>query len=71
MNRVDINFEYCKECSYCVNFCPTNSLKIGDKINKRGYYPPVHNPETCIACGICARVCPDAVLEVYKDVEEA
>ncbi len=72
MNRVDINAEYCKECGYCVNFCPKNVLKIGEKINKKGYYAPVvDKPDACIGCGICAKVCPDAVIEVYKDVEEA
>lgn len=71
MNRVDINFERCKECGYCINFCPKKVLKGGKKINKRGYYPPiVENADACTGCGTCARVCPDAAIEVYKDVRE-
>jgi small-conductance mechanosensitive channel len=42
----------------------------GDKINKKGYFAAeVADPEGCIACGTCARVCPDVCISVYKDVE--
>lgn len=67
MNQVKIDFDRCKECGYCVHFCPKKALAIGKRINKKGYYPPVHTPELCVACGTCARVCPEAALEVYRD----
>ena len=67
MNLVKINFDRCKECGYCIRFCPKGCLKKGDKINKKGYFPPVFDPANCIACGTCARMCPDTVLSVYKD----
>jgi 2-oxoglutarate ferredoxin oxidoreductase subunit delta len=68
MNQVIIDFERCKECGYCVNFCPKSILKIGGKINKKGYYPPLfERPEDCVACGTCAKVCPEAAIQVYKD----
>lgn len=71
MNKVQINFERCKECGYCVRFCPKQIIIIGDKINKKSYYPPVlTTPEKCIACGLCARVCPEAAIEVVKDCDE-
>ncbi len=70
MNSVKINFELCKECEYCINFCPKQTvLKKGERLNKKGYYPPeVVDIESCTACGTCARVCPEAAIEVYKDV---
>ena len=69
MNQVVINFDLCKECGYCVHFCPKKILSIGSKINKKGYYPPVIEAiEACIACGTCAKVCPEAAIEVYKDI---
>lgn len=69
MNQVNIDFERCKECGYCVHFCPKKVLVIGEKINKRGYYPPVaEKMSDCIACATCARVCPEAAIEVFKEI---
>lgn len=66
MNIVKIDFERCKECGYCIKFCPKGVLSKGTKVNKKSYYPPVVG-EGCIACGTCARVCPDTAISVYKD----
>ena len=41
MGIVRIDFERCKECGYCINFCPKNVLAKGAAVNKRGYFPPV------------------------------
>jgi len=68
MNQVNIDFERCKACGYCIHFCPKRVLSAGGKINKRGYYPPLtENIKDCIACATCARVCPEAAIEVYKE----
>ncbi|NLK35311.1 MAG: 4Fe-4S binding protein [Gracilibacteraceae bacterium] len=71
MNLVKIDIERCKECGYCINFCPKKVvLEKGTSINKRGYYPAVvAKQEECIACGTCAKVCPEAAIEVIKDFE--
>ena len=66
MNIVKIDFERCKECGYCIQFCPKKVLVKGTAVNKRGYFPPVVQ-EGCIACGTCARMCPDAAIDVYKE----
>lgn len=50
MNLVKIDFDRCKECGYCIKFCPKGVLSKGTKVNKKGYYPPVVG-EGCIACG--------------------
>ena len=66
VEKVIIDFDRCKECGYCIKFCPKNVLAKGDKVNKKGYYPPVIG-EGCISCGTCARVCPDTAISVYKE----
>ena len=66
VEKVIIDFDRCKECGYCIKFCPKKVLAKGDKVNKKGYYPPVIG-EGCISCGTCARVCPDTAISVYKE----
>ncbi len=69
MNKVEIKFEICKECDYCITFCPKKEvLAKGADINLRGYYPPAYYAPNCTGCGICAIVCPEAAIEVFKDV---
>lgn len=58
----------CKGCQLCVNFCNKKVLALGKKLNKLGYrYVVVENEDACIACGVCAEICPDAVIEVWRD----
>lgn len=39
----------------------------GPEVNSKGYpYVTAAHPENCIGCAICARMCPDAAIEVYK-----
>ena len=69
MNRVEINTEICKECEYCLQFCPKKDvLGKSPDLNKKGYYPAqVVNIASCTACGTCAVCCPEAAITVYRD----
>lgn len=70
MNRVTINMEKCKECGYCIRFCPRKIvLKKGKVVNKKGYYFTIVNSiSDCIGCGFCATACPEIAIHVEKDV---
>ena len=72
MHRVIINAEICKECEYCINFCPKKVvLKKSLHLNKKGYYPAeVADIDQCVACGTCAICCPEAAISVERDVKE-
>jgi 2-oxoglutarate ferredoxin oxidoreductase subunit delta len=69
MHRVTINTDICKECGYCIHFCPRQGvLGKSPRLNKKGYYPAqVEDSERCTACGTCALCCPEAAITVERD----
>lgn len=67
MAKVTIRKESCKSCLYCIQFCPKKVLAVGKEVNSKGYqYVVPENEGACIGCQICAIMCPDAAIEVYK-----
>ena len=67
MARVTILAESCKSCGYCVQFCSKNVLAVGKQVNGQGYpYIIVENPSACTGCTMCAQMCPEAAIEVYR-----
>ncbi|MCD6309227.1 MAG: ferredoxin family protein [Candidatus Eremiobacteraeota bacterium] len=71
MPKVIIDRDRCKGCGFCVHFCPQNVLELSSELNVKGLYPAyVARPEDCIMCGICALMCPDAAMTVWKLTEE-
>jgi len=43
-------------------------MSVSDKINAAGYFPAVFNDGCeCTGCAICAIVCPEAAIEVYRE----
>ncbi len=51
----------------CVKVCVTNGIRISKQSNKKGYFPAEPSDGECTGCGMCAIVCPDAVIEVERD----
>ena len=67
MGRVTIRKESCKSCLYCIKACPRDVLAVGKEVNLKGYpYVYVEKPERCTGCCLCAQMCPDAAIEVYR-----
>ena len=65
--RVTVREEYCKSCELCVAACPMKILRISEHINPKGHRPVEQfDNGKCIGCAMCANVCPDMVLSVYK-----
>ena len=68
MAKVVVNSEWCKACGLCITACPKKilALKTGE-LNKKGYSPTHCTDETqCIGCAMCATMCPDCAIEVYR-----
>jgi len=68
---VDITEDWCKACGLCLGACKLKLLQFAEHFNTRGYHPVVlTDPEKCTGCTACALVCPDAVIEVYREKRE-
>ena len=72
MNTVEVNTQLCKGCYLCMDVCVKEALTVADKRNAMGAYPveSAGNGE-CTGCGLCALICPDAAIAVYRNGQSA
>ena len=65
--RIMVVAERCKECGFCIEFCPKHILYKTTEINSRGYHPVAANDsDECTGCNICSMVCPDFAIYVVS-----
>ncbi|MBI1763449.1 MAG: 4Fe-4S dicluster domain-containing protein [Acidobacteria bacterium] len=57
--RVEVAEEECKGCGLCVEACPPHVMKLGERLNTRGYHPATYLGHGCTGCGICFFACPE------------
>jgi len=66
--KIEINKELCKGCGYCIIACPKNLLTFDNNFNTIGVCPAiVKNPYECTGCALCAEICPEIAIEVWKE----
>ena len=46
----------CCGCTACMNACPVQCIVM--RRDREGFDYPVANPDRCIGCGKCERICP-------------
>ena len=62
---VHVIAERCKECNFCINYCPTEVLVYSEDINSRGYHYPViaeGKESACVLCKFCDLICPELAI---------
>lgn len=65
---IKINKEICKECLLCLHFCPKGHIIPTKEYNFYSYHPVGTDKEKeCAGCGICATMCPEVAIEVYRE----
>lgn len=69
MAKITIDENVCKGCGLCVNACKKGVLELSkDKINAKGYHFAVAAViDNCIACAMCAQMCPDVAITIKAD----
>lgn len=62
---VHIITERCKECSYCILYCPEQVLVYSEETNSRGYHFPMiaeGKEAACVLCKFCDLICPELAI---------
>ena len=69
---IEVDETLCKGCGLCVKACPQKVLELAtSRTNLKGYPPAELVREGCTACTVCAVVCPDTAIAVYRFMTEA
>ena len=48
-------FTRCSNCGACYNVCPKDAISV---ISKGLFYKPEVNPDSCVDCSMCVKICP-------------
>jgi 2-oxoglutarate ferredoxin oxidoreductase subunit delta len=73
LGRVHIISARCKQCNFCINYCPTQVLEYSDEINAKGYHFPVvasGKENACVNCRFCDLICPELAIFTTDAAEE-
>jgi 2-oxoglutarate ferredoxin oxidoreductase subunit delta len=73
VGRVHVIKERCKECNFCIAFCPTDVLVYSEDRNFKGYrYPEVApgKESACILCQFCDMICPELAIFTTNPSEQ-
>ncbi|MFQ5981970.1 MAG: 4Fe-4S dicluster domain-containing protein [Woeseiaceae bacterium] len=66
LGRVHVIAERCKQCDFCITYCPTDVLAYSEEINAKGYHYPVvakGKESACVHCRFCDLICPELAID--------
>ncbi|MBI2860417.1 MAG: 4Fe-4S binding protein [Chloroflexi bacterium] len=68
--KVTVIAERCKDCGFCIEFCPQQTMIRTGQTNSHGYHIAcLDDSDKCNSCGICAMICPEFAVIVASRVE--
>jgi len=66
--RIIVNEILCKACELCIDACSIKVIELAqDRLNPKGYHPAQLASDGCTGCAICALICPEAAITVYRE----
>ena len=69
--NITIDRERCKGCELCQPVCPKQLIRTSAKLNDEGYLPAefedIAGADGCNACCLCAQICPDLAITVFRE----
>jgi len=68
MPFITIDEARCKGCGLCTIACARKLVSLSDTPNSSGYTVAIFtSPENCTGCTLCAEMCPDVAITVFKE----
>jgi 2-oxoglutarate ferredoxin oxidoreductase subunit delta len=68
MSHITIDEARCKGCGLCTIACNKELVKLNDIPNSMGYTIAVFSDaDACSGCALCAEMCPDVAITVFKE----
>lgn len=74
LGQVHVIRERCKQCGYCLQYCPTQVLVYSEDVNAKGYHYPVvaeGKGGACVNCRFCDLICPELAIFTTDASDEA
>ncbi|MBI4697730.1 MAG: 4Fe-4S binding protein [Nitrospirae bacterium] len=66
--KIIIDRDICKGCGYCIKACQAKLISLDKGFNALGHHPAAaFMSNNCNGCGLCAIVCPDIAIEVFRE----
>jgi 2-oxoglutarate ferredoxin oxidoreductase subunit delta len=68
MSKIEIDELRCKGCGLCTIACAKKLVAMSETPNSQGLTVAVFSgPEQCTGCAMCAEMCPDVAITVFKE----